>query len=66
MASVQRTQSHLLRVISTMEADFLRPNPPPCLDAMEDYAEGSSSQLLYLQVCCSQAVNSTNTAELSC
>ena len=52
VAGVQRTQSHLLRMISTLEADFLRQDPPPSLEALENYAEGSSSQLLYLQVRC--------------
>ena len=36
-------------MISTMEADFQRLDPPPSLQALEDYAEGTSSQLLYLQ-----------------
>lgn len=50
VASVPHTQSHLLRMVSTLEADYLRAQPPNSLEQLEQYAEGSSSQLLYLQV----------------
>ncbi|BDA44570.1 NADH dehydrogenase (ubiquinone) complex I, assembly factor [Coccomyxa sp. Obi] len=49
VAAVPHTQSHLLRMVSTLEADYLRAQPPKSLDQLEQYAEGSSSQLLYLQ-----------------
>ena len=50
VAPVPHTQSHLLRLVSTLEADYLRAQPPKSLEQLEQYAEGSSSQLLYLQV----------------
>ncbi|KAK9908552.1 hypothetical protein WJX75_009598 [Coccomyxa subellipsoidea] len=49
VAPLPRTQSHLLRIVSTLEADYMRAQPPKSLEQLEQYAEGSSSQLLYLQ-----------------
>ena len=50
VAGIPRTQSRLLRMVSTLEADLLRTEGPVSLEALENLAEGSSSQLLYLQV----------------
>ena len=50
VAPLPRTQSHLLRIVSTLEADYMHAQPPKSLEQLEQYAEGSSSQLLYLQV----------------
>lgn len=50
VAPLPRTQSHLLRIVSTLETDYMRAQPPKSLEQLEQYAEGSSSQLLYLQV----------------
>ncbi len=38
------------RMIDAREADFLDPQPPLELAALESYAEGTASQLMYLQV----------------
>lgn len=38
------------RIIDSREADFLDPQPPLDLTALEKYAEGTASQLVYLQV----------------
>lgn len=38
------------RIIDAREADFLDPQPPLELAALESYAEGTASQLMYLQV----------------
>ncbi|EFJ41732.1 hypothetical protein VOLCADRAFT_77474, partial [Volvox carteri f. nagariensis] len=38
------------RIIDCREADFLDPQPPLDLQALEQYAEGTSSQLMYLQL----------------
>ncbi|GIL86937.1 hypothetical protein Vretimale_15529 [Volvox reticuliferus] len=38
------------RIIDCREADFLDPQPPLDLQALEKYAEGTSSQLMYLQL----------------
>lgn len=53
VAPVPRTNAHLLRIVSTLEADFMHAQPPKSLEQLEQYAEGSSSQLLYLQVAAS-------------
>lgn len=37
-------------MVGTLEADLLRTEGPASLEALEHLAEGSSSQLLYLQV----------------
>ena len=50
VASLPNTQSHLLRMVSTLEKDFMKSQPPASLLDLEQYAEGTSSQLLYLQV----------------
>ena len=50
VAGVPRTQSRLLRMVGTLEGDLLRTEGPASLEALERLAEGSSSQLLYLQV----------------
>jgi NADH dehydrogenase [ubiquinone] 1 alpha subcomplex assembly factor 6 len=41
------TRGHFDRLIDTREADFA-PDPPPTLDALETYAEGSAAALCYL------------------
>ncbi|KXZ44272.1 hypothetical protein GPECTOR_70g503 [Gonium pectorale] len=38
------------RIIDVREADFVDPQPPLDLSALEQYAEGTASQLLYLQL----------------
>lgn len=38
------------RIIDAREADFLDPQPPLELAALESYAEGTASQLMYLQL----------------
>ncbi|KAG2433499.1 hypothetical protein HYH02_012617 [Chlamydomonas schloesseri] len=38
------------RIIDVRESDFLDPQPPLDLGALETYAEGTASQLLYLQL----------------
>mgnify|MGYP001807218472 CR=1 FL=1 len=38
------------RIIDVRESDFLDPQPPLDMGALESYAEGTASQLLYLQV----------------
>jgi hypothetical protein len=50
IAPVPNTQSHLLRIVSTLERDYMKSQPPASLLDLEQYAEGTSSQLLYLQV----------------
>lgn len=50
IAPLPNTQSHLLRIVSTLEKDFMKSQPPANLSDLEQYAEGTSSQLLYLQV----------------
>ena len=44
------TRYRLQRVIATREEDMLRTAQPATLAAVEDYAEGTASQLLYLQL----------------
>ncbi len=46
----QLTRYRLQRIVSTREADLLSPAPPPTLAALEAYGEGTSSQLLQLQL----------------
>lgn len=50
IAPLPNTQSHLLRIVSTLEKDFMKSQPPASVLDLEQYAEGTSSQLLYLQV----------------
>ena len=50
IAPIPNTQSHLLRIVSTLEKDYMKSQPPASLLDLEQYAEGTSSQLLYLQV----------------
>lgn len=50
IAPIPNTQSHLLRIVSTLEKDYMKSQPPASLLDLETYAEGTSSQLLYLQV----------------
>ena len=50
IAPMPNTQSHLLRIVSTLEKDYMKSAPPSSLLDLEQYAEGTSSQLLYLQV----------------
>lgn len=50
IAPIPNTQSHLLRIVSTLEKDYMKSAPPSSLLDLEQYAEGTSSQLLYLQV----------------
>ena len=50
IAPLPNTQSHLLRMVSTLEKDFMKSQPPASVLDLEQYAEGTSSQLLYLQV----------------
>ncbi|KAG2442344.1 hypothetical protein HXX76_002430 [Chlamydomonas incerta] len=38
------------RIIDVRESDFLDPQPPLDMGALESYAEGTASQLLYLQL----------------
>ena len=52
IAPIPNTQSHLLRLVSTLEKDYMKSQPPASLLDLEQYAEGTSSQLLYLQVQC--------------
>ena len=40
----------LQRITGTREADALEGQPPPTLRGLEDYAEGTTTQLLALQV----------------
>ncbi len=40
------------RLVDVREQDFLDPQPPLELSGLESYAEGTASQLLYLQVGC--------------
>lgn len=53
IAPIPNTQSHLLRIVSTLEKDYMKSAPPSSILDLEQYAEGTSSQLLYLQVKCS-------------
>ncbi|GAX75435.1 hypothetical protein CEUSTIGMA_g2879.t1 [Chlamydomonas eustigma] len=47
-ASMQKYQ--LKRILDTREGDLLDDQPPLSLQGLEQYAEGSASQLLYLQL----------------
>lgn len=44
------TRYRLQKIINTREADFSATDPPPSLKSLEEYAEGTASQLLQLQV----------------
>lgn len=44
------TRYRLQKIINVREQDLLEPDPPATLQALEDYAEGTASQLLQLQV----------------
>ena len=44
------TRYRLQKMVNTREADMLEPEPRPTLKQLEDYAEGTATQLLQLQV----------------
>ena len=44
------TRATLAQVVSTREADMAQPTPPTSLAAMEAYADGTTGQLLLLQL----------------
>ena len=44
------TRYRLQKMVNTREADMLEAEPPPTLKQLEDYAEGTATQLLQLQV----------------
>ena len=46
------TRYRLLRIISTRADDMMRQQDIQTVRELEEYAEGTVSQLLYLQVCC--------------
>ena len=46
------TRYRLLRIISTRADDMMRQQDIQTVRELEEYAEGTISQLLYLQVCC--------------
>ena len=48
------TRYRLLRIISTRADDMMRQLDIQTVRELEEYAEGTVSQLLYLQVCCLQ------------
>eukprot|EP00200_Dunaliella_tertiolecta_P012209 CAMPEP_0202371806 /NCGR_PEP_ID=MMETSP1127-20130417/3143_1 /ASSEMBLY_ACC=CAM_ASM_000462 /TAXON_ID=3047 /ORGANISM="Dunaliella tertiolecta, Strain CCMP1320" /LENGTH=360 /DNA_ID=CAMNT_0048968171 /DNA_START=84 /DNA_END=1166 /DNA_ORIENTATION=+ len=49
-ASPKLRQYHFKRIIDTRENDLLDPQPPLTVEGLEQYAEGTASQLLYLQL----------------
>jgi hypothetical protein len=44
------TRYRLQKILNVREHDMLESDPPASLQALEEYAEGTASQLLQLQV----------------
>ena len=51
IAETPLTRYRLQRIVDAREQDLLRPGQPEETAQLEAYAEGTASQLLYLQVC---------------
>ncbi|GLC50968.1 hypothetical protein PLESTB_000451900 [Pleodorina starrii] len=49
-AAARYSRYSFKRIIDCREADFVDPQPPLDLQALEQYAEGTASQLMYLQL----------------